>query len=136
MIATKFEKDGVTVWENGTVISSAIETINESRDLETGFIREEKNLMFIKGNSEEVVTRQVGLLIKEINAGKLATYRAFSLTPFYAAQTEDINPTTGAALGRYSEVRMCLADQYLAKNRVYVVPAVKVAATAPVMNEA
>lgn len=135
MNAIKFEKDGVSVWENGTVISSAIETINESFDLSSGFVREEKNLMFIKGNSEAVVARQVDSLIKAINSGKLATYRAFSLTPFYNGQAEDINPTTGATLGRYSEVRMCIADEYTAKNRVYVVNA-EVKATAPVANEA
>ena len=127
MSATKFSKDGKSVWTNGNIVSSAIQNINESFNLETGFVTEEKHLMFIKGNSEGAVTKQVDMVINAINAGKLATYRAFSKTPFYDTQESDINPSTGEVLNRYSQVRLCPADKYMELNRQYVVVPVAVA---------
>ena len=127
MSATKFSKDGKSVWTNGNIVSSAIQNVNESFNLETGFITEEKHIMFIKGNNEAAVTKQVDMVIAAINAGKLATYRAFSKTPFFGTQESDINPSTGEALNRYSQVRLCPADKYMELNRQYVVVPVAVA---------
>ena len=135
MNATKFNKDGVTVWTNNSFVSSAILNTNESFDFNTGFIREEKHIMWVKGNDEATVTKQVDSLIKAINSGKLATYRAFSETPFYVGQEEDVNPSSGELLGRYSQVRMCPADQYDTLNRVYVVNKAITAST-PISAEA
>ena len=129
MSATKFSKDGKSVWTNGKIVSSAIQNVTEgSLNLETGFINpDEKHIMFIKGNSEAAVTKQVDMVINAINAGKLATYRAFSKTPFYDTQESDMNPSTGEVLNRYSQVRLCPADKYMELNRQYVVVPVAVA---------
>lgn len=126
MSATKFSKDGKSVWTNGKIVSSAIQNINESFNLETGFVTEEKHIMFIKGNSEASVVKQTQTVIDAINAGKLATYRAFSKTPFYDTQESDMNPSTGEVLNRYSQVRLCPADKYMELNRQYVVVPVAV----------
>ena len=71
MSATKFVKDGKSVWTNGKIVSSAIQNVTEgSLNLETGFINpEEKHIMFIKGNSEASVVKQVDMVINAINAG-------------------------------------------------------------------
>ena len=122
MSATKFVKDGKSVCTNGKIVSSAIQNVTEgSLNLETGFISPgEKHIMFIKGNSEASVAKQVDMVIKAINDGKLATYRAFSKTPFYDTQESDINPSTGEVLNRYSQVRLCPADKYMELNRQFV----------------
>ena len=137
MSATKFVKDGKSVWTNGKIVSSAIQNVTEgSLNLETGFINpDEKHIMFIKGNSEAAVTKQVDMVIKAINAGKLATYRAFSKTPFYDTQECDINPSTGESLNRYSQVRLCPADKFMELNRQFVAVATTVKAE-PVQAEA
>lgn len=137
MSATKFSKDGKSVWTNGKIVSSAIQNITEgSLNLETGFINpDEKHLMFIKGNSEASVTKQVDMVISAINAGKLATYRAFSKTPFYDTQESDINPSTGEVLNRYSQVRLCPADKFMELNRQFVAVVAKEVAE-PVLAEA
>ena len=121
--AKLFNKDGQTVWtsKNGNTVSSCIEANVESLDLENGFIREEKMLFWVKGNSEEVVTKTATQLINSIKAGKLATYRAFSTEPFSANDTKDINPSTGAELNRYSQVRLCPMDKFESLHREYVV---------------
>lgn len=120
MNAKRFAKDGQTTWESNGTFSGAIETINQSVDLTTGFAREEKNLMWIKGNSEEIVSKQIEALIKSINNGQLATVRVFSKNPFYKDQPQDINPSTGEQLGRYSQVRLCPSSKYNELNRSYV----------------
>jgi hypothetical protein len=135
MSAIKFVKDGKSVWTNGKIVSSAVQNINESFNLETGFITEEKHLMFIKGNSEVSVTKQVDMVISAINAGKLATYRAFSKTPFYVTQESDINPSTGEVLNRYSQVRLCPADKFMELNRQFVAVVAKEVAE-PIAAEA
>ena len=129
MSATKFSKDGKSIWTNGKIVSSAIQNVTEgSLNLETGFINpDEKHIMFIKGNSEASVVKQTQTVIDAINAGKLATYRAFSKTPFYDTQESDMNPSTGEVLNRYSQVRLCPADKYMELNRQYVVVPVAVA---------
>ena len=137
MSATKFSKDGKSVWTNGKIVSSAIQNVTEgSLNLETGFINpDEKHIMFIKGNSEAAVTKQVDMVINAINAGKLATYRAFSKTPFYDTQESDMNPSTGEVLNRYSQVRLCPADKFMELNRQFVAVATTVKAE-PVQAEA
>ena len=137
MSATKFSKDGKSVWTNGKIVSSAIQNVTEgSLNLETGFINpDEKHIMFIKGNSEASVTKQVDMVINAINAGKLATYRAFSKTPFYDTQESDMNPSTGEVLNRYSQVRLCPADKFMELNRQFVDVATTVKAE-PVQAEA
>ena len=137
MSATKFVKDGKSVWTNGKIVSSAIQNVTEgSLNLETGFINpDEKHIMFIKGNSEAAVTKQVDMVINAINAGKLATYRAFSKTPFYDTQESDMNPSTGEVLNRYSQVRLCPADKFMELNRQFVEVATTVKAE-PIAVEA
>ena len=135
MSATKFVKDGKSVWTNGNIVSSAVQNINESFNLETGFVTEEKHIMFIKGNNEAAVTKQVDMVINAINAGKLATYRAFSKTPFYDTQESDMNPSTGEVLNRYSQVRLCPADKFMELNRQFVEVATTVKAE-PIAAEA
>ena len=137
MSATKFVKDGKSVWTNGNIVSSAIQNVTEgSLNLETGFINpDEKHIMFIKGNSEAAVTKQVDMVINAINAGKLATYRAFSKTPFYDTQESDMNPSTGEVLNRYSQVRLCPADKFMELNRQFVDVATTVKAE-PIAAEA
>ena len=137
MSATKFVKDGKSVWTNGKIVSSAIQNVTEgSLNLETGFINpDEKHIMFIKGNSEAAVAKQVDMVINAINAGKLATYRAFSKTPFYDTQESDMNPSTGEVLNRYSQVRLCPADKFMELNRQFVDVATTVKAE-PIAAEA
>ena len=137
MSATKFVKDGKSVWTNGKIVSSAIQNVTEGTlNLETGFVNpDEKHIMFIKGNSEASVTKQVDMVINAINAGKLATYRAFSKTPFYDTQESDMNPSTGEVLNRYSQVRLCPADKFMELNRQFVAVATTVKAE-PVAAEA
>ena len=124
MSATKFEKDGKSVWTNGKTVSCAVQNINESFNLETGFLTEEKHIMFIKGNNEASVVKQTETIIAAINAGKLSTYRAFSKTPFYDTQESDMNPSTGEVLNRYSQVRLCPTDKFIEKKRKFVAVAV------------
>ena len=137
MNATKFVKDGKSVWTNGKIVSSAIQNVTEGTlNLETGFINpDEKHIMFIKGNNEVAVTKQVATIIEAINAGKLATYRAFSKTPFYDTQESDMNPSTGEVLNRYSQVRLCPADKFMELNRQFVAVATTVKAE-PIAAEA
>ena len=137
MSATKFVKDGKSVWTNGNIVSSAIQNVTAGTlNLETGFINpDEKHIMFIKGNSEAAVTKQVDMVINAINAGKLATYRAFSKTPFYDTQESDMNPSTGEVLNRYSQVRLCPADKFMELNRQFVAVATTVKAE-PIAAEA
>ena len=137
MSATKFVKDGKSVWTNGKIVSSAIQNVTAGTlNLETGFINpDEKHIMFIKGNSEAAVTKQVDMVINAINAGKLATYRAFSKTPFYDTQESDMNPSTGEVLNRYSQVRLCPADKFMELNRQFVAVATTVKAE-PIAAEA
>ena len=137
MSATKFVKDGKSVWTNGKIVSSAIQNVTEGTlNLETGFINPgEKHIMFIKGNNEEAVTKQVAIIIDAINTGKLATYRAFSKTPFYDTQESDMNPSTGEILNRYSQVRLCPANKFMELNRQFVAVATTVKAE-PIAAEA
>lgn len=132
MNAKKFtDANDQSVWSkelnNGnTQTSVCIEVNDETLDFETGYVREEKSLVWIKGMSVDAVTRQQESVIKMINSGTVKPYRSFSKTPFYEGQAEDINPSTQASLGRYSQVKLCPADQHTALHRQYVV-----AVTAP-----
>lgn len=132
-IAKQFEKDGQTVWtsKSGDVISTCIEANIESLDLATGFIRDEKLLFWVKAPKEDLATRTATQIITNLNTGKLAICRVFSETPFTTQDTMDINPTTGASMNRYSQVRLCPVAKFDELHRQYVtVPVV-----APVKNE-
>ena len=133
MNATKFvSKTGESVWTNGNVVSMGVDTSSISLDNATGFVNEERNIFFIKGNSEEVVAKQQEQVINLINKGQLAVARVFSKTPFYTKadgkpQDPDMNPSTGEVLGRYSQTRLCSPQEYLTLNRSFVVNEVAVA---------
>lgn len=126
--AKLFAKDGQTVWisKSGEVISSCVETTLESLDMNTGFIREEKLMFWVKANSEEVVEKNAKNIINNINSGKIVAYRAFSTAPFSSGDTKDINPSTNEVLERYSQVRLCPASQFETLHRQFVVNKVAV----------
>ena len=113
---TKLLEDG----SGRTQTSVCVEVNDETLDLNTGYVREEKSLVWIKAMSTEVATRQQEAVIKMVNNGTLKPYRAFSKEPFYSGQLEDINPSTEQPLGRYSQVRLCPADQHATLHRQYV----------------
>jgi len=127
MNAKKFtDENGQTVWtkelaDGRTQTSVCVEVMDETLDFTTGYVREEKSLVWIKGMSTEAVTRQQEAVINMVNKGQIAPYRAFSKTPFYEGQPEDINPTTEETLGRFSQVRLCPADQRPTLHRQFVV---------------
>ena len=132
--AKKFvDKDGKSVWtsENNDITSVCVEVNEESLDMNTLFVREEKSLVWLKGNSVEAVTRNQEAVITSINKGLIRPYRAFSETPFYDGQEQDINPSTNAVLGRYSQVRLCPADQHATLHRQFVTVAKAVVAEQP-----
>lgn len=128
MNAKRFIKDEQSVWSkdtevNGvekTIYSACVEVNEESIDMVTLFVREEKSMVWIKGNSEKVVDNTVDSIISQINKGVIKPYRAFSETPFYNGQEEDINPTTQVNLGRYSQIRLCPAAQHTTLHRQFV----------------
>lgn len=136
MKAQIFEQDGKKLWTkeatNGTtVVSGCVEIVEESLDLNTLFVREEKSMVWIKGNSEELVTKQLNTVIANVKNGTLRPYRQFSETPFYEGQAQDINPTTQAELGRYSQVRLCPSAQHATLHRQYVTVPTMVASEQP-----
>jgi len=128
MNAKRFIKDDQTVWSkdtivNGqprTIVSACIEIIDEVLNPTTLFVAEEKSMVWIKGNSEELVTKTINSVIKQVNSGVMKPYRAFSETPFYEGQDEDINPTTELPLGRFSQVRLCLANEHAGLHRQFI----------------
>lgn len=144
MNAKKFvDNQNNSVWtkdlaDGRTQTSVCVEVNDEVLDLNTGYIREEKSLVWLKGMSSEVVLRQQENVIKMVNNGTLKPFRAFSKVPFYEGQAEDINPQTEAKLGRYSQVRLCPADQHASLHRQYVTvataPAVAEPAEQPTVN--
>jgi len=129
MNAKRFIKDEQSVWSRETIVngvektiySGCVEVNEESIDMVTLFVREEKSMVWIKGNSEDVVDKTINSVISQINTGNIKPYRAFSETPFYEGQEEDINPTTEQPLGRYSQVRLCPSSQHASLHRQYVV---------------
>jgi hypothetical protein len=128
MNAKRFSKDDQTVWSKDTIVnglprtisSACVEIIDEVYNLNTGWVQEEKSLVWIKGGSEELVEKTVNSVIKQVNSGTIKPYRAFSETPFYDGQDEDINPTTEMPLGRYSQVRLCPANKHAELHRQFV----------------
>ena len=127
MNAKKFtDENNQSVWTKDLIdgkvqTSVCIEAIDESLDFTTGYVREEKFLVWIKGTSTEAVTRQQEGVIKMINSGSVKPYRSFSKAPFYNGQSEDVNPSNGQLLDRYSQVRLCPAEQHPALHRQFVV---------------
>ena len=116
------DKNGISDFtsKDGATFSKAVEVNNESIDLTTGFIREEKLLFWVKGTNVDTVTKSVNTLVANINKGILGAYRAFSVTPFWSGDTMDINPSTNQPLNRYSQVRLCPAKDVEALHRQFV----------------
>ena len=123
--AKLFVKDDQSIWSketnNGTIFSGAIDATTTSVDLTTGFISERRNLVWIKGSSEEVVREVINMQINAVNKGQLAIARQFSLEPFYQGQVEDINPQTQEPLGRYSRTVLCTPEDFHSVDRKFVV---------------
>jgi hypothetical protein len=122
-------EDGQSVWsydtENGGQLHSVgIDVTQEGFDIATGNITVDRNIVWFRGNNLEAVQRQQQVIVDMVNAGKMRAYRAYSETPFYEGQTQDINPSTQESLGRYSQARMCLADDYAKLHKQFVVNAV------------
>lgn len=125
MKVIRFEsEDKQTLWEkdngNGAVFSGAVHMSEEMLNPMTGFVNESKWLFWVKSNSAEATERNLTLLIANIKKGIMRPYRVYSETPFWEADTEDINPSTGDSLGRYSQVRLGSAKQALELDRSYI----------------
>jgi hypothetical protein len=127
MNTERFEKDGQTIWEKGNVVSGCIKTTSEAFDPETGFVAETKHMNWIKGNTEEIVERTITSVTKMIQDGKLVPYRVFTEEPAYDGHEEDINPTTQAKLGRYSQSRLGTPEKALEMDRKFITVEAKVA---------
>jgi hypothetical protein len=125
---TRFEKDGQKIWKNDGIFSGCIKATSESFDLETWSENVTTHMNWIKGNSEEIVERTIGIVTKQIEAGNLVPYRVFSETPLYEGQEEDINPTTQAKLGRYSQSRLGTPEKALEMDRKFITVEVKLTA--------
>lgn len=123
VIAKLFEKDGINVFpsKSGEIFSACVDTTLESLDLNTGFLREERLMFWVKASSEESALKNANMIVDNINKGKLIAYRAFSNEPFSAGDTMDINPSTNAPLNRYSQVRLCPVAKFEDLHRQYVV---------------
>ena len=127
MNATKFvDKDNQSLWTkelaDGRIINSVcVEVTDTTLDLETLFERTEKSLVWIKSEDQASLLKTQDSVIAQINAGVLKPYRKFSKTPFYNGQEQDVNPSTGVLLGRYSEVKLCPAAKHAELHRQYVV---------------
>lgn len=127
MNATKFvDKDNQSLWtkelaDGKTINSVCVEVTDTTLDLETLFERTEKLLVWIKSEDQASLLKTQDSVIAQINAGVLKPYRKFSKTPFYNGQEQDVNPSTGASLGRYSEVKLCPAAKHAELHRQYVV---------------
>lgn len=130
MNTERFEKDGQTIWERGDVVSGCIKTTSEAFDPETGFVAETKHMNWIKGKSEDIVERTITGVTKMIQDGELVPYRVFTEEPAYDGHEEDINPTTNAKLGRYSQSRLGTPAKALEMDRKFIT----VEAKAPVNN--
>ena len=119
-------EDEQVVWtydvENGGQLHSVgVDVTQEGFDIATGSITVDRNIVWFRGNNLEAVKRQQQVIVDMVNAGKMRAYRAYSETPFYEGQSQDINPSTKESLGRYSQARMCLADDYTKLHKQFVV---------------
>lgn len=140
MNAIKFvDQNEKSMWskeiaDGRTIYSACVEVNDTVLDLVTLFDRNEKSLVWIKSENADTLVKTQESVIKQINNGVLKPYRAFSEKPFYEGQEEDINPSTEAKLGRYSQVRLCPADKHASLHRQYVVETVSVAEPQPVIS--
>ena len=128
MKATRFNKDGQTVWtsvsekDGRTWYSGAIECVTTVRDRATGIINKSKTLVWLKTTESEAFLEEIlAEDIKDVNAGRLTAIRQFSLTPFYVGQEEDINPSTEEKLGRYSRTMIVASEDALSMDRKFIV---------------
>lgn len=121
---------GQTTWtnEDETVFSGALDVNDFNFNYETGFVDEQRKIAWIKAKSQAMLDFMLDFQMKAVVKGDVKAFREFSNEPFYPEQTHDINPTTGENIVgeagglRYSQVRLCPASQFEAKNRAYVVP--------------
>ena len=133
-IAKAFVKeDGQDVWSydtsNGETYNTVgIDVTEEGYSLVDGVprITVERNIVWVGANDVALLKRQQQAMIDAVNSGKLRAYRAYSETPFYEGQEQDINPSTQENLGRYSQARMCTPEDYLRVHRQFVVNTPKV----------
>lgn len=134
--ATVFSQENKNLWskdiaDNRTIYSVCVEVNNSVLDMVTLFERNEKSMIWLKGEDEVRLLDQQSAVIKQINNGILLPYRQFSATPFYEGQDEDINPQTEEKLGRYSQVRLCPASKHAELHRQYVVVSAEPAVAEP-----
>lgn len=106
------EEENQTLWtsdfttpagDERTVFSGAVETTDKVMDYDTGFSRNERRIAWIKTtDSEKDLDGTIDMVIKDIKAKKIAIARLFVDEPLYDTHLEDINPSTGEKLGRWS----------------------------------
>ena len=128
------KEDGQDVWSydtsNGETYNTVgIDVTEEGYSMVHGGPRPtiESNIVWVGHNNVELLKRQQQAMVDAVNSGKLRAYRVYSDTPFYNGQEQDINPSTGEKLGRYSQARMCTPENYLSVHRQFVVNTPKVA---------
>jgi hypothetical protein len=121
MEVTRFvAEDGQSVWEKNELHSACIKSKVDTFDPKTGFVAETTHMTWVKARSVELVEKTITNVIKMLKAGTLVPYKTFSTTPMYPGQDEDINPSTGVALGRYSESQLGTPTEALEMDRKFI----------------
>ena len=108
-------KDG-----NGDVVSGAIHCANETFNPITGFVQEEKFMLWVKATTLEIMERQIKSLLTLIKKGTWVPLRVFSETPMYEGHQPDVNPSTNEPMDRYSQTRLGTAEQARTLHRTFV----------------
>lgn len=103
-----WEKEFKTqVGDTQTIFSGAVEINERVRDLDTGFGRNERRIVWVKTtDSLEGLEEDIATVISDLKAKRLAVVRQYSEEPIWDGHEEDINPSTGDALGRWSIVKL------------------------------
>ena len=130
-VSDKEDTLGKSEWfnenEENPVYSGAIEVNDFHLDMDTLFVVEERKIAWIKAKSQKMLDFMINTQIGAIKKGTVALYREFSTAPYFEDQQPDMNPTTEETItdedgnDRYSQIKMCLAKDFDAKHRVYVV---------------
>lgn len=121
------EENNQTLWtsdfttpagDERTVFSGAVETTDKVMDYDTGFSRNERRIAWIKTtDSEEDLNSSIDMVINDIKAKKIAIARLFVDEPLYDGHQEDINPSTGGKLGRWSYNKLVPANKFSELDR-------------------
>lgn len=120
-IGEEDKKVWITGSEENPVFSACLKAVDKVFNPETGFENIRTHMIWVKTTeSIDAVEALVVNVAKLINTGKFVPYAVFSDTPFFDGDTEDINPTTELALGRYSSTRLGSASKALDLDRTYV----------------